>query len=179
VVDKRNNATQATKGAIREGGEGMGLVAGDHIHAMYGFDKGVVGYFASQKTHRAAGERDRFGLALCGSKGVIQLTTGSLPDAYFLADPGWFPGRGRAAWQQISSAGLGKPETLKDGGLGQANLWIVQDLLEAIEKDRQPQGNLYDGRAALEMILAVYESFRVRGSVDLPLKNRRHPLGTI
>jgi predicted dehydrogenase len=176
AVNKQGNAVPATKAKIREGGEGMGLVAGDHIHAMYGFDKGVVGYFASQKTNRAADERDRFGLTLFGSKGVIQLTTGSLPAAFYGADPSWFPGHSRAAWQEISSAGLGKPETLKDGGLGQGNLWIVQDLLEAIDKDRQPRGNMYDGRAALEMILAVYESFRLRGPVDLPLKNRRHPL---
>jgi predicted dehydrogenase len=176
VFDKQNNAVLAAKSSVRPGGEGMGPLAGEHIHAMYGFDKGVVGYFASQKAERAAGERDRFGLTLYGTRGVIQLTTGSLPDVYYLADPSWFPGRGRASWQLVSSAGLGKAEPLKDGGLGQANVWIVRDLLEAIERDRQPLGSMYDGRAALEMILAVYESFRLRGPVDLPLKNRRHPL---
>ncbi|HTK77193.1 MAG TPA: hypothetical protein VL371_18140, partial [Gemmataceae bacterium] len=62
------------------------------------------------------------------------------------------------------------------GGLGQGNLWIAQDLIRAIEEDRQPRGSIYDGRAALEMILAVYESHRVRGPVGLPLKNREHPL---
>jgi hypothetical protein len=179
VLDKHNDATQATKATIRSGGEGVGPIAGDHIHTMYGFDKGVVGYFATQKTHQPAGSPNRFGMTLLGSNGVVQLTTGSLPQAYFLADPSWFPGRSRATWQEISSAGLGKPETMKDGGLGQANLWIVQDLLEAIEKDRQPRGNIYDGRAALEMILAAYESLRLRGPVDIPLKNRRHPLGMI
>jgi hypothetical protein len=35
---------------------------------------------------------------------------------------------------------------------------------------------MYDGRAALEMILAAYESHRARGPIDLPLKNRKHPL---
>ena len=59
-------------------------------------------------------------------------------------------------------------------GLG--NVWIVKDLIEAIEKDRQPLGSMYDGRAALEMILAVYESHRLKGPVELPLKNRQHPL---
>ena len=49
-------------------------------------------------------------------------------------------------------------------------------MIDAIEKDRQPLGSMYDGRAALEMILAVYESHRLRAAVDLPLKNRRHPL---
>jgi hypothetical protein len=51
--------------------------------------------------------------------------------------------------------------------------------MEAIEKDRQPLGSMYDGRAALEMILAVYESHRVRGPVELPLKNRLHPLNML
>lgn len=37
---------------------------------------------------------------------------------------------------------------------------------------------MYDGRAALEMILAVYESHRLNAPVELPLKNRRHPLPT-
>jgi hypothetical protein len=35
---------------------------------------------------------------------------------------------------------------------------------------------MYDGRAALEMILATYESQRLRRAVELPLPNRRHPL---
>jgi hypothetical protein len=35
---------------------------------------------------------------------------------------------------------------------------------------------MYDGRAALEMILAVYESHRLKAPVRLPLENRRHPL---
>ncbi len=168
--------TPITKADIREGGEGMGLIAGDHIVAQYGFDKGVVGHFASQKSTRRPGERDRFGLTIYGSRGVIQLTTGSLPAAYFLADPSWFPGQSRVAWQEITSAGVGKPETMKDGGLGQGNIWIAQDLIEAIERDRQPKGSIYDGRAALEMIMAVYESQRVRANVELPLRNRRQPL---
>ena len=93
-----------------------------------------------------------------------------------MPDPSWFPGRSRVAWQAVTSAGLGKPETLKDASLHAGNVWAARDLIEAIERDRQPKGSVYDGRSALEMILAVYESHRLRGPVDLPLKNRRHPL---
>ena len=175
VVDK-DRVRPATKADVREGGEGMGPIVGDHITALYGFDNGVVGHFASTKCTRGKNENDRFGLAVQGTRGIVQLTTGSLPPVYYLNDPSWFPGRGKTPWQPITSAGLGKPETIKEGGLGQGNIWIVRDLMEAIEKDRQPRGSLYDGRAALEMILAVYESHRLRTSVDLPLKNRRHPL---
>jgi predicted dehydrogenase len=164
----------ATKAEVVEGGEGMGPVLGDHINATYGFDKGVEGTFGTVKNK--TGKESRFGLTIGGSKGLIQLTTGSLPAAYFLDDPSWFPGRTKAPWQEITSAGLGKPETLKDGGLGMGNVWIVKDLIEAVEKDRQPLGSMYDGRAALEMILAVYDSHRAKGTVELPLKNRKHPL---
>ncbi|MBM3994841.1 MAG: Gfo/Idh/MocA family oxidoreductase [Planctomycetes bacterium] len=168
--------TPITKADLREGGEGMGLIAGNHINALYKFDRGVVGHFSSVRCNRAKGEPDRFGLTIHGTRGVIQVTTGSLPACYLLADPGWFPGRSRANWQLITSQGIGKEEPLRDGGLGQGNIWIVQDLLNAIERDRQPKGSIYDGRAALEMIHAVYESARARAEVTLPLRNRRHPL---
>jgi predicted dehydrogenase len=168
------NGKLVTKADVREGGEGMGPVAGDRIAATYGFDNGVNGTFDTYKARD--GVSARFGLTLFGSRGVIQLTTGSLPAAYFLDDPSWFPGRSKKQWQEITSAGVGQPEPLKDGGLGQGNVWIARDLIEAIEKDRQPLGSMYDGRAALEMILAVYESHRLKGPVELPLKNRQHPL---
>jgi hypothetical protein len=103
-----------------------------------------------------------------------------VPAAAFLADPTWFPGANpKVQWQRITSAGIGKPETIKDTSLTQGNVWIVQDLIQAIEQDRQPRGSVYDGRAALEMILACYESQRLRQAVDMPLKNRRHPLAML
>jgi predicted dehydrogenase len=163
-----------TAAQVREGGEGMGLTAGDQVTAQYGFDKGVVGYFASHRAKHGAGAR--FGLQIYGSKGIIQLIAGSLPAAYFLEDTSWFPGRSKAQWQEITSAGVGKPEPLESSGQAQGNLWIAQDLIDAIEKDRQPLGSMYDGRAALEMIMAVYEAHRIKGPVELPLKSRRHPL---
>src|SRR5262249_22368449 len=155
-------------------GENMGPVLGDNLFATYGFDRGVVGTFGSLRAKHGAGAR--FGLSIFGTKGAVHMTTGSLPPAFFVEDPTWSPGRGKAVPQEITSAGLGKPETIKDASLGQGNVWIVKDLIEAIEQDRQPRGGMYDGRAALEMILAVYESHRLRGPAELPLKNRKHPL---
>jgi predicted dehydrogenase len=163
----------ATKADVKEGQEMIGPIAGNSISAVYGFANGTTGYFASQKANPG---NARFGLHIHTSKGIVQLTTGSLPPVYFCEDPSWFPGKSKAPWQEITSAGLGRPETMKDGGLGQGNIFIVQDLFEAIEKDRQPIGSMYDGRAALEMILAIYEAHRIKGPVELPLKNRKHPL---
>ena len=165
---------RAMPGDVRLGGEGMGPILGDRIAAEYGFDGGVIGTFGTHKAKDGAGKR--FALHVYGTKGVIQVLTGGLPAAYLLEDPSWMPGKSKAAWQEITSAGVGKPEPLKDGGLAMGNRLIAQDLIDAIENDRQPLGSMYDGRAALEMILAVYESNRLDRPVDLPLKNRKHPL---
>lgn len=166
-----------TRAEVRDGAEGIGPLAGDHITAMYAFDRGVTGYFASHKARHGA--NDRFGLHVYGSRGVLQLTTGSVPEVFFLDDPSWVPARKKSAWQEVTSVGLGKPEPLKDASLDAGNVWIARDLIEAIEKDRQPLGSMYDARAALEMVLAVYESHRLNAPVELPLKNRKHPLSMI
>jgi len=168
------NGKPVTRAEVREGAEGIGPLAGDLIHATYGFDRGLQATFSSHKARHGAGAR--FGLTVYGSRGVIQLTTGSLPPVYFLDDPSWFPGKSMRAWPEVSSVGLGKPEPLKDEGLGMGNVWIARDLIEAIEKDQNPLASMYDGRAALEMIHAVYESHRLKGPVELPLKTRRNPL---
>lgn len=163
----------AQKGDIRPGGEEMGPVVGNRLFATYGFAGGVVSTFGSHVAR--FGSDKRFAMQILGSKGMVVLQTGPLATTMFCEDPSWLPGRG-APWQMISSAGLGQAETIKASGLGIGNVWIVNDLIESIVKDRQPLGSAYDGRAALEMILAVYESHRLNAPVDLPMKNRRHPL---
>ena len=107
------------------------------------------------------------------------MTTGALPEIWFVEDPSWQPGRSKARWKRITSAGIDKPETLSGHNLHVGNCLIVRDLINAIENNTQPKGSMYDGRAALEMILAVYESHRLNAPVELPLKNRRHPLSLL
>jgi predicted dehydrogenase len=162
---------------VREGNEGIGPLAGDAITATYGMSGTTTAYFASVRPKQGPG--GRFGLQIFGSKGIIDLTTGGLPPVFLCEDPAWAPGRSKKPWVPITSEGVDKPEPLKDGGLNMGNVLIVQDLIEAIEQDRQPRGSVYDGRAALEMILATYESHRLRAPVELPLKNRKHPLALI
>lgn len=76
----------------------------------------------------------------------------------------------------MTSAGVGKPEPLKDGGLDAGNLLAVQDLLSAIENDRLPECNMYEGRMTIEMICAVFESHRLGRAVTFPLATRQNPL---
>jgi predicted dehydrogenase len=166
-----------TQKEVREGAEGIGLLAGDEIHAMYHFNGTTTGYFSTQRARD--GVSKRFGLAVYGSKGILTMTMGALPEVWFVEDPSWQPGQSKAQWKRISSGGVGKPEGLSESNHSFGNRLIALDLIRAIETDTQPKGSAYDGRAALEMILGVYESHRLKGPVGLPLKNRRHPLSLL
>jgi len=170
----KDGGKPVTRSEVRDGAEGIGPLAGDEIHATYSFKSTKTGYFS---THRARhGAAKRFGLQLFCTKGILTMTTGALPDIWFVEAPSWQLGQSRAKWKRVTSAGIDKPETLVDRSHALGNRLIALDLIRAIETDTQPKGSMYDGRAALEMILAVYESHRLGAPVDLPLKNRQHPL---
>jgi predicted dehydrogenase len=161
---------------VIDGPEGLGPLAGDTVRAMFGLPDGETAYFNS---HRNAGQGARFGLMIFGTLGMIEIQTGYLPVVKYLADPKWSPGRSGAAWQDVSSAGLGMPEPLADGSAHAGNKAAVEDLIAAIRENRDTKCNAYDARATIEMIMAVFESRRVGGPVRLPLANRQHPLATL
>jgi predicted dehydrogenase len=170
--------TQGGRPACREdvqnGSEGIGPLAGDSVEAVFGLKSGAVAHFASRRL--AAAQPTRFGLTIHGSRGLLEMHTGYLPPVHLLEDPSWSPGRTGSRWLEVTSAGIGKPEPLKDTGLHGGNLLIARDLIQAIEKDSQPLGSAYAARAATEMIAAVFESHRQGGPVELPLENRDNPL---
>jgi predicted dehydrogenase len=168
------NGKPVTKADVKPGAEGIGPLAGDHVVAMYGLESGAMATFGSQRD--AGGGQGRFGLQIYGSKGILEILTGHLPSVQFLPDPAWSPGRSKAQWVPVTSAGVGQPEPLKDSGLDGGNELAVNDLLSAIENDRQPECSVYEGRVTIEMIAAVFESHRVGGPVTFPLKTRENPL---
>ena len=109
----------------------------------------------------------------------MEILTGTLPSVQFLPDPAWSAGRSGKAWIPISSAGVGKPEPLKDNSADAGNQLAVLDLLSAIEKDRDPECSVDEGRTTIEMICAVFESQRTGGPVQWPLKTRVNPLSLL
>ncbi|HXD88921.1 MAG TPA: Gfo/Idh/MocA family oxidoreductase [Urbifossiella sp.] len=170
----QSKGKKAAPGDVHPAGEQIGPIVGDTINAEYGFDGLAIGSFG---THVAkAGASSRYWLEVRGTKGLLQLGFGVFGPSFFCVDPSWMTGKSKAAWQEITSNGLGKPETLTAKEIDNGNIFIANDLIDAMEKDRAPLDSITDGRAALEMILAVYESHRQERPVDLPLKNRKHPL---
>jgi predicted dehydrogenase len=168
------NGKPVTAADVSEGREGIGPLAGDAVQAMYRMPDGSTAYFGSHRN--MTGRNSRFGLTILGSAGVIEILTGYLPSVQYLDDPSWSPGRTKAAWKSVTSAGIDQPEPLEDGGLHAGNVAAVKDLIAAIEGNRQPKCSIYEARGATEMIVACFESHRVGKPVELPLENRDNPL---
>ncbi|MBM3869074.1 MAG: Gfo/Idh/MocA family oxidoreductase, partial [Verrucomicrobia bacterium] len=157
----------ATKADVRPGDEGVGLIVGDEIHARYETKSGIPLYFDSKKGTWTKGTP--FGARLIGTKGVISLQVDEEPLAILERDGVKTP---------ITTAGIGKPEPLKDIRLiNGEHHGAIRDLLAAIAEKRAPLCGPEAGRETVELTLAVFASFAKDGAkVALPLADRQHPL---
>ena len=157
----------ATKTDIRPGDEGVGLIVGDEIHARYETKSGIPLYFDSKKGTWTKGTP--FGARLIGTKGVISLQIDEEPLAILERD-----GKKTA----ITTAGIGKPEPIKDiRQINGGHHGAVRDLLAAIAEKRETSCGPAAGRETVELTLAVFASFAAGGKkVALPLADRGHPL---
>ena len=157
----------ATKADIRPGDEGVGLIVGDEIHARYETKSGIPLYFDSKKGKPAKGTP--FGARLIGTKGVISLQIDEEPLAILERDGVKTP---------ITTAGIGKPEPIKDIRLiNGGHHGAIRDLLAAIAEKREPLCGPEAGLETVELTLGVFASFAAGGKkVALPLDDRQHPL---
>jgi predicted dehydrogenase len=157
----------ATKADVRPGDEGVGLIVGDEIHARYETRSGIPLYFDSKKGTWTKGTP--FGARLIGTKGVISLQIDEEPLAILERDGQKTP---------ITTAGIGKPESIKDIKLvNGGHHGAVRDLLAAIAEKREPLCGPKAGLETVELTLAVFASFAAGGKkVALPLADRQHPL---
>ena len=157
----------ATKADIHAGDEGVGPIVGDEVHARYETKSGIPLFFDSKKGTWKPGTP--FGARLIGTKGVISLQVDEEPLAVLERD-------GVKLW--ITTAGIGKPEPIKDIKLvNGGHHGAIRDLLTAIAEKREPLCGPEAGRETVELTLAVFASFAAGGKkVSLPLADRQHPL---
>jgi len=168
-----------TRADATEGPEGIGLIAGDSINAMFGLADGPIGYFASVRD--AGLKQPNFGLTVVGTKGAIHIRPDHVPHAYLREAPLWrvdkeFP------WKPIGAEGVESPPANRSevdraaerAGWGRR---AAADLIDAIAEDREPEAGMYAGRTVLEMTTAVYASALSGGRVNWPIADRSTPLG--
>lgn len=164
---------------VHEGAEGLGLLAGNALHARFHMERGVVGYFDSVANDGA--NNFGFGLQLIGSQGIIHIQCDAFPLAYLIPGNPFRPTKQPRPWLPITSAGLDEQETIQ--GLKQrlsSHVIPVEDLVAAVHENRAPICNAREAALTVEMICAVFESHRRFGQeVTLPLKHRGNALATM
>jgi predicted dehydrogenase len=166
-----------TKADATEAPEGIGLIAGDAVTAMFGLADGPIGHFASVR--EAGLKQPNFGLAVVGTKGAIHIRPDQVPHAYLREAPLWrvdkeFP------WKPIGPDGLETtPASDVDRAAERAG-WgrrAAADLIDAIRENREPETGMYAGRTVLEMTTAVYQSALSGTRIQWPLPACGNPLG--
>jgi predicted dehydrogenase len=165
--------------SVRPAGERAGLIAGDDVVATYGFDAGILGTYESMRA-RDGESVLYFTLELHGTEGVLAFRSTTATPVYYLPRPFVLPDR-PAEWEVLPAPPLETPPAAAPppadaSTLHEPNQVIVRDLLAAVEQGREPLSSGRDYRAALEMVMAVYESHIRDDRVTLPLPDRTHPL---
>ncbi len=170
------NGKPVTKADVKEGDEGIGPLAGNEVHARYEMESGVPAFFDS--VQNAGSKSAGFGIQIIGTEGVIDLRTDVEPAAQLLKGSPFKPTAEPRAWVPITTAGVGKPEPIKDLANDLSHHIVpVRDLIAAMRANRQPLCSAVDARDTIEMISAVFESHRLGGRrVTLPLQTRVNPL---
>lgn len=157
---------------IREPTEPIGPIAGRQMAAMFSFGEGRHGFFGSKES--SVTHPWRFGTHIYGAKGRIFLPNEIYDErsrAFVLRSPSWVAGGGRS-WELI------EPEHRSFGSTPHltANALMVEDLLDAIERGREPACSERAGRWTVEMMQGMYGSQLQRAPLEFPLRDREHPL---
>ncbi len=170
------NGKSITQAEVSEGAEGIGALAGNEVHARFEMENGTPLFFDS--IQNAGVKQAGFGLQIIGTQGVIDFRIDQEPFAHLLAGNPFQPVPEPRAWQPITTAGIAQPEPLPNLGSRLASHAVAGlDLIAAIRDNRAPLCDALQGRDAIEMICAIFESHRLGGQrVTFPLQTRQNPL---
>ena len=122
------------------------------------FDNGIRVYMRGMNTGIASWEFD-----IIGTKGRVRLVADTTDAEIIQQIPGSHRGRG-------IPARLAFPQPARPQGQG---ITLISDLIDALENNRPPRCSGDDGRAALEVAIALRESHRKGGTrIFLPIEDR-------
>jgi predicted dehydrogenase len=169
----RHQGREFTRADARTVKEQIGLVGGTDIDAQFALANGVLATFTSRTALRQTVAH--WGMELIGSKGTVRLLMDVFPQVYLLNAGKWQADGKTDRWLPLKD----DPAlnlTAEQRGFGLANRRVLDDWLEAIRTNREPQCSGRAAMRALEMVMAVYHAGLSARRVSLPLSDRRHPL---
>ena len=165
----------ATKADAIQGAEGIGLIAGNEVHARFVMENGIMAHFDS--IAKAGSDAAGFGLQIIGTKGIIDFRIDREPLAQILHGSPFHPLASARSWVPISTAGIGKPEPIpKLEEQVAKHILGGSDLFSAIEENREPLCSAKEAAITIEMLAAVSVSHLENGArIAFPLRVRTNP----
>ena len=172
------NGRDVTVEDIREGDEEMGLIAGNALFATYAFENGVTASFESLPVaDPPGGSSSLFGFEAYGTRGIISVRNSPSGNMFVYPHSRWVPGSADE-WRPVVIEEWEREQRKRGvSSTALSNKIIVKELVQAVEEDREVvfSSSGKDGRAAIEMIMAVHESHRLGKRVYFPMVNRENP----
>lgn len=159
-----------TRSDVRQGREPI-VVAGDTVHALFGFPDNIVVHWSSVKTRDGWNAStppvgDKWAFEICGTRGILAYRSGY--GFAWLESPYIASKDAAGTWKDLP-----KPERWD---WPEHARHPIRSLVRAIETNSATVCSGEDGRWAVEMVAAVYESQRTGARVNFPLKDRSNPL---
>jgi len=104
----------------------------------------------------------------------VSMRMANIPPVYVMRDSAWAPGlRDTVTWEPLPDA----PEHAMEEPRIDRYAPLVDELIEAIETDRQPAPSvIHSGVNSVAMIQGAFDSCVQGGRVSMPLEQRDHPL---
>lgn len=173
VTTQGRPVTRADRRRVKDD---IGPVAGDEVEASFEFSGGVHGSFTSRGRLRET--VGAWGLELVGTRGRARINANIPPRVFLLRTAGWDAGGRTDRWEPFPAPGSSESG---EGGspFAIANRRVVDDWMEAIRVDREPECSARNAAWAVEMVMAVYGSSLGRREVRFPLPDRAHPLRSV
>ncbi len=188
----RVKGRDATRADRREGSEPVGPTCGDSILAVFGFEDGVLGTFDSTANTSPSSRRPTnsdqpkpvwdsvYGLTIECEEAVLQLRQPG--DVYVYPANGVLPDFEQLQWKKLwvedwHFTPEHQPRPIRQEWLSLGNRTLANDLLDAIEQNREPLSPIRHAQLITEMVQGTYASHFADGSrLPIPLSERHHPL---
>ncbi len=173
----RSVVTQATAGGraltpedVLPSPAGMGTVVGEYTTSTLQFDGNITGTLIQQRFPKVSS--DAYIMELYGSEG--RLFWSELKGAWWLPNPHFVPDDTHDKWERLTPI---YPEHFdRDKGADADDYCMVDEYVNALDEDREHECSGEEGRHVMEILMGIFESAVYGTRVELPQKNREHPL---
>ena len=147
---------------------GMGPIVGERITATLEFDNNLTATLLQHRFHKVNPGSSR--IEIHGSKGRLYWAQNSawhLPSAHFLPD-------GSYSWKALPK---NPPDSFDPkGSANELDYAFTHEYVAALDENREHTCSGPEGLHVLEIMMGIFESAAHHRRIELPQKNRHHPL---